>query len=362
MRTPGRSFPCFVRVPVDDVVDGIAVQAARVQKHNGLRRSAVAGDGLPASHEIPNEPSDRHACGIDAVRELRIAAGSRDAPPRLALQHGDDALRREACARRPREHAERAAVHGDALDVDDIESVPGKKRGESGEREVAEVFVVDRVELQPVDEFAKVGNLDRYDAAIARKGAQALDETVKVGDVGKHIVRDHEVGRTALGDEHPGEFGVEKLVHRLDPALACRPRDVPRRLNAEHGDTGVGEELQQVAVVTRRLDDEGALGEPETIPHLPRECPRMRDERLGERGEVWILAEERLRRYRLCDLDERAARAAHDVERKAVLGRIGLVHERVRERHLAERENGLKDRRATRTALGNPRHPRSSCS
>ena len=70
--------------------------------------------------------------------------------------------------------------------------------------------------------------------------------------------------------------------------------------------------------------------------------------RVGERGEVDVVAEELLGRHRLGDLHQRAVRAEDQIER---VGRLGLGEllggeQRVGQRRVAQRQDGLQARLA----------------
>ena len=60
--------------------------------------------------------------------------------------------------------------------------------------EVAQVLVVDGVELAVGDQLAKVGHFDHRDAVLLDQRGDAVDETVGIGNVGEHVVSDDHVG------------------------------------------------------------------------------------------------------------------------------------------------------------------------
>ena len=116
-------------------------------------------------------------------------------------------------------------------------------------------------------------------------------------------------------------------------------RHVERRLDAEHRDAPPLVELQQIAVVARDFDHQALPVQATGLDQLVSELFRVLEHGVGERREVEIIAEERLRRNGLGDLQQRAGTAEGEVQR---VGRLGLFElrlgqQRVSERRLAKR-------------------------
>ena len=65
---------------------------------------------------------------------------------------------------------------------------------ERGQREVAQVLVVDRVELAVVEHVLDVRHLDHRHAVRLQQRPDAGDEAVQIGDVGEHVVGVEDVG------------------------------------------------------------------------------------------------------------------------------------------------------------------------
>ena len=97
--------------------------------------------------------------------------------------------------------AQRSAVGGNFLDVEDAQAVGGEDAARGGEREVREVLVVDGVELVLFDEAREVRELHRDDAVGLQQLLDPGHEVVEVGHLGQHVVADHEVGADAVADE-----------------------------------------------------------------------------------------------------------------------------------------------------------------
>ncbi len=171
--------------------------------------------------------------------------------------------------------------------------------------------MVDRVELAVVDQVLHVRRLDDGDAVVLQQRRDARDDAVEVGDVGQHVVGVNDVGALAVRRELLRRAPCRRTRRWCGcPAPPADLRDVARRLDAEHRarprsrSTGAG---------SRRCWRSRRRGCP------GRACARRRaasaivlrvlQHRVGERREVEVVAEQRLRRHRLGDLDERAVRA-----------------------------------------------------
>ena len=99
----------------------------------------------------------------------------------------------------------------------------------------------------------------------ASTSLDAGNEVVELGDLREHVVRDDEVGGAALRHQLARQAGVEEVDDRLDTPLACRRRDVRRRVDAERGNPLAHEVLQEVAIVRGQLEHEAAPVEVEAL-------------------------------------------------------------------------------------------------
>ena len=154
------------------------------------------------------------------------------------------------------EDAQRAAVDREMLHVDDLQPGALEQRDERMRRVIEEVLVVDRVELELVDQVAHVRGLDDRDAVVGEDRGDPFDDAVHVGNVGEHVVRVQHRGAPALRPQLPGDGGSEELTQRRDTVLLRHRRDVAGRVDAEHRDAGLDVVAQEVAVVARDLHRE----------------------------------------------------------------------------------------------------------
>ena len=123
-------------------------------------------------------------------------------------------------------------------------------------REVAEVLVVDRVELAVVDQVLDVRVLDRRQPVVGEQDRESLDEAVQRRRVRHDVVRDDQVGAPSLAAQPPREVGVEELAQRRHAGVLGGSGLVGRRVDPEHGHVALHEVPEEVPVVRGDLDDE----------------------------------------------------------------------------------------------------------
>ena len=139
------------------------------------------------------DPAGEFAVVVDAVQAQFLFLGQQI---RHALQGRFDLFD---------EQPQRAAVDGQAPHVVQEQPVPAQQVVDRRHREVAQVLVVDGVELAVVDQVAHVGKLDDRHAVGLEQGGDAGHETVGVGHVGQHVVGVDDVGLLALGGQLLGQ-------------------------------------------------------------------------------------------------------------------------------------------------------------
>ena len=190
------------------------------------------------------------------------------------------------------------------LDVLHPQTVLLEEPVERGQRVVAEVLVVDRVELDAVEQVLHVRHLDHPVPARAEELGDPGDEAVQVRHVREHVVGVHQVGPDPFGHELAGELTPEERAAGRDPPLLGYGGDVPCGIHAEHAHAGFAVVLEQVPIVARQLDDQVVRSEPVPGDHFPGEDPRVFDEAGDHRREVRIVVEQELGGDRLRQLEQ----------------------------------------------------------
>jgi hypothetical protein len=156
------------------------------------------------------------------------------------------------------------------------------------------MFVVDRVELVIVDQVEKMRELHGYDAALCEKAPHAIDEIPDIGNVSQYIVANNQVGAAFLLAHALGRRNTEECYFGLNPlSLSSRGR-IRSRLDAKHGNAGVCEVLQKVAVVAGEFDDKTRLVDAVIGLHVLAVASRMLDPAIRVRRKVRVLIGEDL--------------------------------------------------------------------
>ena len=135
----------------------------------------------------------------------------------------------------------------------------------------------------------------------------------------------------------------EELGERLDPALDRVLGDVLGRLDPQHRNAVLGEVLQEVAVVARKLHDERLLVETEPGgDHLDVRLG-VREPGVGIGGEVGVVPEDVLRAHVLLELHEEALPAHIGVQRIEGLPGVEILgrHVALAQRREAEVDEGV---------------------
>ncbi len=154
---------------------------------------------------------------------------------------------------------------------------------------------------------------------------------------------------------------TEELGPGRHPDLVGGGRLIGGRIEADDGDTGIDEVLEEVAVVAGELDHQRLGGQHTRLDQTERVVATVAQEMVGERGEVEVVVDEQLLGFDvLGDLHEGAVGAERHGEREPLLA-AGIGHdlrrdERVGERRLTEVEELLEPRGPTSAARRDGRH------
>ena len=222
------------------------------------------------------------------------------------------------------EESQRATVNGKAFDVEDFEAMTGEQRLKRGHREIEHVFVIDGVEFGMFDEIDGIRKFEDDAAFGLEQGFKAGDEVIGVWGMGKDIVAEDEVGFFAGGGEFCGEVVAEEFDQGLDAFFACDFGDVGGRLDAEAGNFGFGEVLEQVTVVAGDFDDVAVGVQGELADVALDRFAGMTEKSVGKGGKIEIFGEKLRRRDEVGDLQEPAGLANGEAEGEFGLG-LGKV-------------------------------------
>ena len=97
------------------------------------------------------------------------------------------------------------------------------------------MFVIDRVELQPIKHVTQRWHLDDRLTIVFEQAPYSVEHAVEIRHMGQNVVGMNYVGAAALAGETRGKIAPEELLDRVDAALvagdAC---DVTSGFDAEH--------------------------------------------------------------------------------------------------------------------------------
>jgi hypothetical protein len=179
-------------------------------------------------------------------------------------------------------HPQRTSVRGQSPHVDEGEAVTREEPRNGRHGEIAQVLVVNRVELAMVDQVPDIRSFDNRDAAFLQQRSDAVDDTSEVGDVREHIVRVDHIRAVPFRDQLLSERAPEEILTYGDACLSRRRRGPGRGVNAEYGDTTLDVVLEQVAVVRRDLHHEARGAELTRVRKLECILPAVAKPCIGE--------------------------------------------------------------------------------
>ena len=211
--------------------------------------------------------------------------------------------------------------------------------------------MVDRVELDTIDEVAHVGRLDDSDDRRCGARTRCRGPRRDVGHVGEHVVR---VQHRRATDRRPGALrqapGRRTRTASGRRVLDGHRRNVLRGVDAEHRHAATS---RSGGGGSRRCSRSPSRGRSHRVPTRRTRRSTMivgvRDDGVGIRGEVRVLLEEHLRRHRHRELHEACTPGRTRRRAESGLGHVGGIErpERVRERLLPRDRMISRSRRAT---------------
>ena len=217
------------------------------------------------------------------------------------------------------------------VDVEELQAVRREDLAGGQQREVREVLVVDRVELVALDQAQEMRDLDRGHAVRARaRCAMPPTKSLRSGTWAMTLLATSRSAAPALGHEPAASSRPKNSTIVSMPFSTRDRRDVGGGLDAERRDPPRHHVLEQVAVVARDLHHETVLVEPEALDRHVDVLAGVRDPRVGVRGEIRVLAEDRVGGDKLLELHEQAGLADLGVQRIERLHRVHAIR-----RHIA---------------------------
>src|SRR6267142_648070 len=101
---------------------------------------------------------------------------------------------------------QRAAVSGNFLDIENLQSMSMQNAVGCQQREIGEMLVIDGVEFIMFDQARQVRKLQRENSVGFQQQLEAFDEIIDVRYLRQHIVADNQVRRFSLARKFQREL------------------------------------------------------------------------------------------------------------------------------------------------------------
>src|SRR5215471_795004 len=139
-------------------------------------------------------------------------------------------------------------------------------------REIAEMLVINGVELAAVDHVPDVRHLESRQSVFLQQRVDSLYEAMGIGHVSEDVVTDDQIGALASRLQLRRQLARKKRGQR---GHACCSRSLSLlagRIDAEHRHSFFHEILEEVAIVARQLDDQAAGTQFQAIDQVESIC------------------------------------------------------------------------------------------
>ena len=170
---------------------------------------------------------------------------------------------------------------GQLFDIEDGQAVRGENLAGRMQREVGVMLVVDGVEFAALNQVKQVGEFEGGHAGWLEQDAEAFDEVVDVGHVSQHVVGRHQIGGV-VGCQGASGFGAKEEDFGGDALGDGGFGAVAGGFDAQDGDAGGVEVLEEIAVVAGDFHHPVAWAEAEALHHGPGVAPRVIEPGVGE--------------------------------------------------------------------------------
>ena len=150
---------------------------------------------------------------------------------------------------------QRPAVGGQLLHIEDHQAVPSENLLDAEKGEIGEMLMINRVELNLLNEPDQMGKFHRNGAAGFQRRFQPSHKIVEIGIVGQHIVADDQIRLSPLLLHFFPIDPVEKGDFRGNAVCQGHRRRILGRFNTENGNVIFFEILQKITVIAGNLHD-----------------------------------------------------------------------------------------------------------
>src|SRR6516162_7917287 len=125
-------------------------------------------------------------------------------------------------------------------------------------REIAEMLVIDGVELAAIDHVPDIGHLERRQAVFLQQRVDSLYEAMSIGHVSEDVVTDDQIGALAARLQLRRQHACKKRGQRGHAGCPRSLSLLPGRIDAQYRHSFFHEILKKVSIVASQLDDQAA--------------------------------------------------------------------------------------------------------
>src|SRR5215217_4439325 len=109
--------------------------------------------------------------------------------------------------------------------------------------------MVNRVELQVIEQVSQVGSFYNQHSPWREKAADPVDDVIHIGDMSHHVIGEDDVGSLTLAHQPVGDRRTKKRSSGGNVPRLCCPARGLRRIDSEDAGASDAEELQQITIV-----------------------------------------------------------------------------------------------------------------
>src|ERR1700722_947778 len=320
----GHKPPLLELIQIDNVVEQFLVDIAEGEQSGGLGRCCIAGNRLAFALQVFQQGGELVTDGMHPVSKALVVLDGRDT--RVLFVREDRFQTSGGSFHRLDEQPEGSAVDLGALHVVQEKAMITEQAGKRRHREIAEMLVVNGVELALLDQVDNVRRFNHCDAGGLQQGGDAVDEAVEVGHVSEHIVGQEDVSLLALRGQLFGQLLSKEVVDAGHAALVGSAYLLFGGVDAQDLDAVVYEVAQHVTVVGRCFDDQATRVETTRMNDGFGTFGEMLQQALRHGRKVRVIAaKDNFRWNGFGDLPQRAFGAEDQVEGRRDFRRPKLV-------------------------------------
>ena len=352
----GRELALLGLGRIADELHEVRLDAREIQQRVALGRRAIGRDGLALGPRVQQEIEKAVLHRLCAFLERDVKGIVIHAPAAFLGQyraHGD-ALGIGGLDPTGID-AQRPAMGRQLFDVEHPQARVAHDPANGQQRQVREMFVVDRVELAELDQPHQVRKFQRDHALGFQRNRHSSGKVIYIRYMRINVIAKDEVGRR----QPARQFLAEELLHHGYAKGFCRLGGAARGLDPQAGNARSDEVLQQITVIRRNLDHVAVMGQVQPPgDHLDIGRGMIQPALRGRREIGVVVGKQLVHRGKILGLHKAAFRAGAQAQRIVDLGlrQLFLGQVGIRRRRMAKVEKVQRQRALAMAASGCDSH------